>query len=66
MAVGLIGKKVGMTRVFLRDGTAIPVTVIELQPNVVVAIRDKEKDGYTAIQLGAFFRKRKNTSQKLR
>ncbi|MEZ0361001.1 MAG: 50S ribosomal protein L3 [Hydrogenobacter sp.] len=63
MAVGLIGKKVGMTRVFLRDGTAIPVTVIELQPNVVVAIRNKEKDGYTAIQLGAFSAKEKHLTK---
>jgi large subunit ribosomal protein L3 len=49
---GLIGKKVGMTTVFGDDGNANPVTVIEVQPNVVFGHRTAEKDGYTALQLG--------------
>ena len=49
----IVGKKLGMTRVFTEDGSAIPVTVIEAQPNKVTAIRRSERDGYDAIQLGA-------------
>jgi len=48
---GLIGKKVGMTSVFLADGTACPVTVVEVEPNVVFGHRTMERDGYTALQL---------------
>ena len=49
----IVGKKLGMTRVFGEDGSAIPVTVIEAQPNKVTAIRRTERDGYDAIQLAA-------------
>ena len=49
----IVGKKLGMTRVFAEDGTAIPVTVIEAQPNKVTAIRRVDRDGYDAIQLAA-------------
>jgi large subunit ribosomal protein L3 len=49
---GIIGKKVGMTQVYAEDGRAIPVTVIEAGPCVVVQRKSKEKDGYSAIQLG--------------
>jgi large subunit ribosomal protein L3 len=49
----IIGKKVGMTRVFAEDGTAIPVTVIEAEPNKVTAIRRADRDGYDAVQLAA-------------
>jgi large subunit ribosomal protein L3 len=53
MAVaGIIGKKVGMTQVFADDGRALPVTVIEAGPCVVVQRKSKEKDGYSAVQLG--------------
>ena len=48
---GLIGKKVGMTTVFGADGNANPVTIIEIQPNLVFGHRTEEKDGYTALQL---------------
>lgn len=48
---GIIGKKVGMTRIFGEDGTAIPVTVIEAGPCTVTAVRDPERDGYSAVQL---------------
>jgi large subunit ribosomal protein L3 len=48
----LIGKKVGMTQLFAEDGTAYPVTVVEVSPNVVTAIKTVEKDGYSAVQVG--------------
>jgi large subunit ribosomal protein L3 len=48
----IIGKKLGMTQVFREDGTLVPVTVIEAGPCPVTAIRDPERDGYKAIQLG--------------
>ncbi len=47
----IVGKKLGMTRVFTEDGTAVPVTVIEAAPNKVTAIRKAERDGYDAVQL---------------
>lgn len=47
----IIGKKLGMTRVFDDDGLAIPVTVVEAGPNKITAIRNSERDGYDAIQL---------------
>jgi large subunit ribosomal protein L3 len=53
MPLGLIGKKVGMTRVFLKDGTAVPVTVIKFEPNYVVQVKTVERDGYNALKLGA-------------
>jgi large subunit ribosomal protein L3 len=49
----IVGKKLGMTKVFLDDGTAVPVTVIEATPNKVTAIRRADRDGYDAIQLAA-------------
>jgi large subunit ribosomal protein L3 len=51
MAIGLVGKKVGMTRVFTDDGTSVPVSVIQVEPNRITQIRDIEKDGYRAIQV---------------
>lgn len=50
---GILGKKVGMTQVFAKNGKLIPVTVVEVEPNVVTQIKTVEKDGYDAIQLGA-------------
>jgi large subunit ribosomal protein L3 len=47
----IVGKKLGMTRVFLDDGSAVPVTVIEAAPNKVTAIRKADRDGYDAVQL---------------
>lgn len=49
----IIGKKLGMTRIFTEDGTAVPVTVIEATPNRVTAIRRSDRDGYEAVQLAA-------------
>jgi large subunit ribosomal protein L3 len=47
----IIGKKLGMTQVFADDGTRVPVTVIEAGPCPVTAVRDADRDGYTAVQL---------------
>lgn len=52
MSVGLIAKKVGMSRVFLATGEAVAVTYLEVEPNVVVRTKTKEKDGYDAVVLG--------------
>lgn len=51
--LGLIGRKIGMTRVYLDNGVSIPVTAIEVEPAVVTQIRTPEKDGYSAVQIGA-------------
>ena len=49
---GILGRKLGMTQVFTEDGTLIPVTVVECEPNVVLQKKTKETDGYEALQLG--------------
>jgi large subunit ribosomal protein L3 len=49
----IVGKKVGMTQVFQEDGTRVPVTVIEAEPNTVTAVRAQERDGYAAVQVAA-------------
>jgi large subunit ribosomal protein L3 len=51
MAIGLVGRKVGMTRVFTDEGASLPVTVIEVQPNRVAQVKTPETDGYGAIQV---------------
>ena len=56
---GILGRKIGMTGVFAKDGKLIPVTVIEVEPNIVSQIKTKEKDGYDAIQLAAFDKREK-------
>jgi len=53
MAIGLIGRKVGMTRIFTEDGGSVPVTVIEATPNRVTQLRTQETDGYRALQVTA-------------
>lgn len=60
MAKGILGKKVGMTQIFMEDGEAIPVTVIEVEPNIVVQKKTLETDGYTAYQIGFGRVKEKN------
>ena len=52
MVTGIIGRKVGMTQVFLPDGTVVPATVIKAGPCVVVQSKDTQTDGYQAVQLG--------------
>jgi large subunit ribosomal protein L3 len=53
MSIGLIGRKVGMTQLFAEDGTMIAVSVLEVTPNTVTRVRTPDRDGYTAVQLGA-------------
>ena len=60
---GILGRKVGMTEVFSTDGKLIPVTVIEVEPNVVTQVKTVEKDGYDASQLGAFDKKTKSSNK---
>lgn len=66
MRTGLIARKVGMTRVFAEDGSHVPVTVLHVDGVRVVAVRSAEKDGYTAIQLGAGRAKVKNVGKPMR
>ncbi len=66
MRSGVIAKKMGMTRVFLEDGKQVPVTVLQLDNLQVVAQRTADKDGYTAVQLGAGLPKTKRVSQAMR
>ena len=66
MRSGIIARKVGMTRLFMEDGKQIPVTVLQLDSLQVVAQRTAEKDGYSAVQLGAGTAKAKNTSKAMR
>ncbi|MFV0431812.1 MAG: 50S ribosomal protein L3 [Alphaproteobacteria bacterium] len=66
MRIGLIARKLGMTRVFNEDGSAVPVTVLHIDQNRVVATRTVETDGYTAVQIGAGVAKVKNTTKPLR
>jgi large subunit ribosomal protein L3 len=63
---GVIAKKLGMTRLFLEDGRQVPVTVLQLDELQVVAQRTADRDGYTAVQLGAGAAKAKRTSQAMR
>ena len=58
----ILGRKVGMTQVFATDGTILPVTVIEVLPNVVMQKRTLENDGYEAVQLGYEDKKEKNAN----
>ena len=53
MRSGVIAKKLGMTRLFLEDGRQVPVTVLQMENVQVVAQRTAERDGYSAVQLGA-------------
>ncbi len=51
--LGLIGRKLGMTSIFDADGTVVPVSVVEIEPNTVTRLRTPDRDGYTAVQVGA-------------
>ncbi|WP_172327025.1 50S ribosomal protein L3 [Mangrovicoccus sp. HB161399] len=66
MRSGIIAKKVGMTRLFMEDGRQIPVTVLQLDALQVVAQRTADKDGYSAVQLGAGTAKAKRVSKAMR
>ncbi len=66
MRTGMIARKMGMTRLFGVDGSHIPVTVLKVDDCEVVAVRTVEKDGYTAVQLGAGKAKAKNVTKPMR
>jgi large subunit ribosomal protein L3 len=53
MSIGLIGRKLGVTQVFQGDGTMVAVSVLAIEPNTVTRLRTEDRDGYTAVQLGA-------------
>lgn len=53
MAIGLIGRKAGMTRVFTEDGASVPVTVVEIEPNRITQVKSQDGDGYRAFQVTA-------------
>ncbi|MAA73017.1 MAG: 50S ribosomal protein L3 [Bermanella sp.] len=63
MALGLVGKKAGMTRVFTEDGASVPVTVIEVTPNRVSQVKTTETDGYNAVQVTAGSKKASRVSK---
>ncbi|PLX62302.1 50S ribosomal protein L3 [Sedimenticola selenatireducens] len=61
--LGIVGRKVGMTRVFTEEGVSVPVTVIEVEPNRVTQLRTIENDGYSAIQVTTGSRKASSVSK---
>lgn len=61
--IGLLGKKIGMTEIFDKEGKQIPVTVLEVGPCTVLQLKKKETDGYQAVQLGFDDRKEKHTTK---
>ena len=63
MVKGILGRKIGMTQVFTKSGKLVPVTVIEVDKNVVTQIKTTDKDGYEAIQLSFGDTKEKNTTK---
>jgi large subunit ribosomal protein L3 len=65
MISGLLGKKLGMTQVFMPDGALIPCTVIEIGPCSVIQVKTRERDGYEAVQVG-FLPKARGTNKPLR
>jgi ribosomal protein L3 len=64
MSLGLVGRKVGMTRIFTDDGVSVPVTVLDVSNNRVAQIKTPESDGYTAIQV-AFGKRRRLARQQV-
>lgn len=65
MKMGLVGQKLGMTRIFNEDGSASAVTVIEVQPNVISQIKNLETDGYCAVQISTGEKKASRVSKAL-
>jgi large subunit ribosomal protein L3 len=63
MAIGLVGRKAGMTRIFTADGVSVPVTVIEVEPNRVTRVKADDSDGYRAIQVTTGSRKASRISK---
>lgn len=65
MAIGLVGRKAGMTRVFTEQGDSVPVTVIEVEPNRITQRKTPDNDGYAAIQITTGIRKPSRVSKPL-
>ena len=65
MAIGLIGRKAGMTRIFTQDGNSVPVTVVEVDPNRVAQVKDVDRDGYRAVQVTTGARRANRVSKPL-
>lgn len=63
MRKGILGRKAGMTQAFTQDGKVIPVTVVEIEPNIVTQIKTKNTDGYDAVQLGIVDKKSANAKK---
>lgn len=61
--IGLLGRKIGMTRIFTAEGASVPVSVVEVHPNRISQLKSLEKDGYTAIQLTSGFKKASRVSK---
>lgn len=65
MSIGLLGRKIGMTRIFTQDGASVPVSVVEIQPNRISQLKTWEVDGYAAIQLTGGSKKLSRVSKPL-
>ena len=63
MTIGVVGRKIGMTRVFTDEGVSLPVTVIEVEPNKVTQVKTGETDGYRAVQVTTGSRKAKRVTK---
>ncbi len=63
MTIGVVGRKIGMTRVFTEEGVSLPVTVIEVEPNKVTQVKTGETDGYRAVQITTGNRKAKRVTK---
>jgi len=66
MSLGLIGQKIGMTRVFQEDGRSVPVTVVEISTNRVTQVKTVETDGYESVQLASGERRANRVSKALK
>ncbi|QSA95964.1 50S ribosomal protein L3 [Methylococcus sp. EFPC2] len=65
MAIGLVGRKCGMTRIYAEDGSVIPVTVLQVDPNRIVQVKTVDNDGYRAVQVTTGEKKRSRLSKPL-
>lgn len=65
MALGIVGRKCGMTRIYTEDGAVIPVTVVQIEPNRVVQVKSDPRDGYRAVQVTTGTMKRSRLSKSL-
>lgn len=61
--IGIIGKKIGMTRIFNKEGESIPITIIKIEDNKIIQIKNKKKEGYNAVQLTTGIKKKKRVKK---